>query len=161
MDTKYIIIGGACIIIFFIGVGIGSKYSGNPGDDFSLNCSAGTMSIARCIDTTLKFIEIDKIDETYIRFYKAAGADSIGFSLDKGLLDSLSAYINNSTNVRGIRVYPGIDDSGAKLLILKPLNANGKEIANLGGLITTNLGPTRGPCPKWCDRITRVIKYSQ
>lgn len=153
MEVKNIIIAGGSVLIFFIGAVVGSKYS----DASTLDCTEESVSFIRCVDTTLKFTEIDVTDETYIQYYRASVEDSIGFSLDKRLLDILSLYINNTPDANGVRVYPGMRNNN-RLLLIKPLNADGAEIPNLGGLITTDLGPNRGPCPKWCDSSTRVIK---
>lgn len=152
MEVKNIAIIGGYVLIFFVGAWVGSKYS----DASSLDCTEGSVSIIRCVDTT-SITETDVADETFIQYYKESVEDSIGFSLDKGLLDILSFYISNTPNANGVRVYPGMRNNN-KLLIIKPLNADGVEIPNLGSLITSNLGSNRGPCPKWCDNSTRLIK---
>ncbi len=153
MEFKNITIIGGSVLIFFIGAWVGSKY-------FSaslLDCTEESVSLIQCVDTTtLKLTEIDVTDQTYIQYYRASVEDNIGFSLDKGLLDNLSLYINTQ-GVSGVRVYPGMKGDN-KLLIIKPLNAGWAEIPNKGALITRDLGSNKGPCPKWCDEATRLIK---
>lgn len=153
MEFKNIAIIGGSVLIFIIGAWVGSKYfSASP-----LDCTEGSVSFIQCVDTTtLKSTVIVMTDETYIQYYKASVEDSIGFSLDRGLLGNISLYID-AENASGVRVYPGMMNN-EKCLIIKPLNAAGAEIENRGRVITTDLGSNRGPCPKWCDEATRLIK---
>lgn len=136
-------------------------FIGKKGGESALECEQGKIEKLICIPTDLKFDEREG-DQVYIDYYKRASAeDSVGFSLSSSVLEKLYFTIKSIQNqeIDSVRIYPGIDESNNKLLIVKPLN-EGRETANVGLLLREQIGNPNGPCPKWCNHETRIIKLA-
>ena len=105
------------------------------------------------------YASIADIDITMKDNYQKAlmNGDTVGFSLDRQLIFNLAAYLSMDASSGGIRLYPGNNGSTNNVLV-KPIDANGKERPNLGQIVElstiTGLG---GPCPDWCNFDGRII----
>ena len=150
----YVIIGVILgfIICYFI-------HKDGGGGTFT--CEENKILVQYCTDKTMvDYASIADIDITMKDYYQKAlmNGDTVGFSLDKQLILNLAAYLSMDASSAGIRLYPGNNGSTNNVLV-KPIDANGKERSNLGQIVElstiTGLG---GPCPDWCNFDGRIIK---
>lgn len=149
----YVVIGGvAGLLICYL---ITKDWDGGNSD---FKCEE--ILVQYCEDkANVNYTSIANIDNTMKNYYLQArmNGDSIGFSLDRQLILNLAAYLSMDASSAGIRLYPGNDGSINKVLI-KPIDANGNERADLGQIADlstiTGLG---GPCPDWCNNNGRIV----
>jgi hypothetical protein len=148
------------IVSTIIGVAIGYFLFNTDGSAGEVqSCKEGEITIINWVPKNHIFENLN-IDDTWKQYYRTSIQDdnSVGFSLNISHLKEIYTKAENSSSlgVTGVRIYPGIDESDSKLLIVKPLN-RGRELSGLGFVIKQDLGDTGGPCPKWCDNSTRII----
>ncbi|MBK6565279.1 MAG: hypothetical protein IPG18_08770 [Saprospiraceae bacterium] len=107
-----------------------------------LNVRDDEIMVQYCTEKTMvDYASIADIDVTMKGYYQNAAnnGNNVGFSLDRQLILNLAAYLHPSTSSAGIRVYPGEDNTN-KYVLIKPITADGVEIANFGRIIdVTNL----------------------
>ena len=126
----------------------------------NLTCNDNEQIVSCCVPKEkAEFPEDPNIDDTMREYYREASdrGDSIGFTIERDLFLSLTAYLNSDVNVKGIRVYPGRHNN-ADYLLIKPLYNNGHEIENKGKIEKVGKRNFYGPCPKWCGDGSRIIK---
>ena len=131
------------------------------GGDSVFKCPDDEIMVQYCVKKSdVDYPNDTNIDDTMKGYYQNAAnnGNNVGFSLDRQLILNLAAYLFPSTSSAGIRVYPGEDNTN-KYVLIKPINADGVEIANFGRIIdVTNLYyGLGGPCPDWCNNTGRII----
>jgi hypothetical protein len=132
------------------------------GEGLVFKCGDNEVLVQYCTDKTkVDFGPVSSIDSDMIAEYQKAvlSGNDVGFSLDKDLIMELEAYLFNNPSSSGIRIYPGIDNAGNKNVLVKPFDNTGKEIQNVGKIYNIpTIMDLRGPCPNWCDNVSRIIQ---
>jgi hypothetical protein len=98
----------------------------------------------------------EEINQTQARAYFARyfqNPDNVasmrGYAIDLGQFNAMQQIFLNDPNVKGFRVYKGIDDAQARIGIVIGIDATGNE--SVAAKLYKSNATMLGPCPTICD----------
>jgi hypothetical protein len=98
---------------------------------------------------------------TYLNNYLASVSGSTcvvkAFTLDKADVTAMSSLLT-VPGLAGFRIYNGIDNTGAKIAIIVPIDNTTPYGADLTTAILSAPVTKLGPCPPVCDVNSQIIK---